>query len=263
MTLRARLGLLCTPVFVGVVTSVTAQQALRPQPLRSGIEFTGPDVRAMQQDEFANPGMLWVTRGAKLWQEPAGGDGKSCASCHGEAQASMQGVATRYPAFDQGTARLLNLEGRIIQCRGQRQHAEPLDYESEALLALTAYVRYQSRGLPVHATIDAQKRRDFDQGRALYYRRLGQMNLSCANCHQENWGRKLGAETISQGHGNDYPAYRLEWQTLGSLQRRFRSCLSGIRAEMLPYGAPEYLALELYITWRGNGLPIETPGVRR
>ncbi len=103
----------------------------------------------------------------------------------------------------------------------------------------------------------------FDRGRALYYQRMGQMNLSCANCHQDHWGRNLGPETISQGHSNDYPIYRLEWQTLGSLQRRFRSCLSGVRAEMFPYGAPEYLDLELYLAWRSNGLPIETPGVRR
>ena len=103
----------------------------------------------------------------------------------------------------------------------------------------------------------------FERGREFYYRRLGQMNLACTHCHQDNWGKKLGPETISQGHGNAYPIYRLEWQTAGSLHWRFRSCLSGVRAEMLPYGAPEYLDLELYLTWRAGTLPIETPGVRR
>ena len=115
----------------------------------------------------------------------------------------------------------------------------------------------------VTVAIDGPARKHLAAGEKLYHQRRGQLNLSCAQCHNENWGRKLGPETISQGHPNAHPAYRLEWQTLGSLQRRFRSCLSGIRAEMLPYGAPEYLDLELYVAWRAAGLEIETPGVRR
>ena len=103
----------------------------------------------------------------------------------------------------------------------------------------------------------------FDRGRALYYRRIGQLDLSCAHCHESNWGRRLLAETISQGHGTAYPIYRLEWQAAGSLHRRFRSCLNGVRAEMLPYGSPGFLDLELFLAWRAKGLAIETPGVRR
>jgi sulfur-oxidizing protein SoxA len=246
----------------GVVTLDSGPRAI-PAPLKSGLEFTGAEVRAMQQDDFANPGMLWVERGEKLWQDAAGAGGKSCAACHGDAQKSMRGVATRYPVTDAANSRLINLEGRILQCRERRQQGAPWRYESEELLALTAYVKYQSRGMPLNVVIDAGNRANFDAGRAMYYRRMGQLNLSCANCHQENWGKKLGPEVISQGHGNAYPIYRLEWQTAGSLQRRFRSCLSGVRAEMLPYGAPDYLDLELYLAWRANGLPVETPGVRR
>jgi sulfur-oxidizing protein SoxA len=89
------------------------------------------------------------------------------------------------------------------------------------------------------------------------------MNLSCAQCHDQSWGKRLLAETISQGHGNAYPAYRLEWQTLGSLQRRLRACFFGIRAEMPSVGSPELTELELFLAWRAQGLPIETPGVRR
>lgn len=175
----------------------------------------------------------------------------------------MKGVATRYPRIDPAAARLVNLEGRINLCRVRHQEAAPLSYESDELLALTAYVAYQSRGLPVDVDVNWQNRTHFDRGRALYNRRLGQMNLACAHCHERNWGRKLLAETISQGHGNEYPAYRLEWQTMGSLHRRFRSCLYGVRAEMLPAGSPEYLDLELFLAWRARGLPIGTPGVRR
>jgi sulfur-oxidizing protein SoxA len=249
----------CLGVFL--VSAAFGAEPQRPSPLKSGIEFAGAEVRALQQDDFANPGMHWVARGEKLWNTPAGKSAKSCAACH--AGASMKGVAPRYPKIDPGAARLVNLEGRVNLCRTRNQDAEPLRVESEELLALTAYVAYQSRGMPVNVAMDWQNRKNFERGREFYYRRLGQMNLSCAHCHERNWGRKLLAETISQGHGNDYPAYRLEWQTMGSLHRRFRSCLYGIRAEMLPAGSPEYLDLELFLAWRAKGLLIETPGVRR
>jgi sulfur-oxidizing protein SoxA len=258
-----RHGLLVLALALTGAAGAAQNAAVKPQPLKSGLEFTGAEVRELQSDDFANPGMLWVARGETLWQESAGREGKSCAGCHGEAKTSMRGASTRYPRIDAGTARLINLEGRIQQCRERRQQAEPFKYESAELLGLTAYVAMQSRGMPMNAVVDWQNRHNFEAGRAMYYRRMGQMNLSCAQCHQENWGRKLGPETISQGHGVAYPIYRLEWQTMGSLHRRFRSCLSGVRAELLPQGAPEFLDLELYLAWRASGMPIETPGVRR
>ena len=240
-----------------------AAEAQKPSPLKSGIEFASEDVRKLQADDFANPGMLWVARGEKLWGEAAGRSGKSCASCHQDARASMRGVAARYPQVDPGAARLVDLEGRINLCRERNQQGSALRRESDELLALTAYVAHHSRGLPVAVTIDLQNRRNFERGRELYFTRSGQMNLACTHCHDRNWGRHLLADTITQGHSNAYPAYRLEWQSVGSLQRRIRACYYGLRAEMPPYGAQELLDLELYLAWRGGGLPIETPGVRR
>ena len=237
--------------------------AQNDHPAKSGIEFASAEIRSLQADDFANPGMLWVERGERMWREPGGKEGKSCASCHGDAKASMRGVATRYPQFEEATGQMINLQGRIKQCRELRQQGPALDNESEGLLALSAYVALQSRGMPLEADTDGQAQAHFEAGRALYYRRTGQLNLSCAQCHEDNWGKRLGGETLSQGQANAYPIYRLEWQSMGSLERRFRSCLSGVRAEMLPYGAPEYLDLEFYLAWRGRGLLLETPGVRR
>jgi len=242
--------------------ALAQQRAIPLDQVKSGSAFLGADLRSLQNDDFANPGMLWVERGEKLWTEPAGKKSQSCASCHKDAQSSMRGVAARYPRVDAG-GKLFNIEGRINACRVEHQGAEPLRYESEELLALTAYVARQSLALPIAARIDGPARAHFDAGQTAYRLRRGQMNLSCAHCHEANWGKRLLSETISQGQPNAYPAYRLEWQTLGSLERRLRACLSGIRAEMLPYGSPEYLDLELYLAWRAQGLPIETPGVRR
>ncbi len=233
---------------------------------RSGVTFTSNDIRKLQNDDAANPGMLWVEQGKALWRagvEGAGVDNKSCASCHGDAEQAMRGVAARYPVYDAAAGNILNLEGRINQCRVHRQHAEPLRYESEGLLALTSYVAHQSRGMPIQASIDGPARPHFEAGQAHYVTRQGQLNLSCAHCHERNWGKMLLAEPISQGQSNGFPAYRLEWQGLGSLHRRLRACQFGIRAERSAAGSQELLDLELYLAWRANGLPVEAPGVRR
>ncbi len=241
-----------------------AQQRALPLPdLRSGVEFVGADARAMQADDAANPAMLWVESGEKLWHARAGSAGPSCASCHGEARTSMRGVAARYPRYDSAAGAVLDLEARIGDCRVRRQQASPWARESDELLALTTFVAFQSRGLPLAVSIDGPAQAAFERGRAFYEARRGQMNLACAQCHDRNWGKRLLGETISQGHGNAFPAYRLEWQGMGSLQRRIRACLFGIRAEVPAPGAPELTDLELFLAWRALGLPLETPGVRR
>jgi len=229
--------------------------------LRSGVTFASAEVRAMQADDFANPGMLWVERGEKLWQTPAGASGRACVSCHDKS--AMKGVAARYPVYDAASARVVDLEARINACRTERQQAPRLAAEGEDLLALIAFVAHQSRGLPIAVAIDGAAKQAFEQGREFFHARAGQMDLSCADCHDRNWGHRLLAQTISQGHPNAFPAYRLEWQSLGSLSRRIRACLFGIRAQMLPADDPRITGLELFLAWRAKGLPIETPGVRR
>lgn len=237
------------------------ERALPLSVLRSGITFSGPDVRALQADDAGNPAMLWVQRGRELWD--AVSPGGSCASCHRDAATSMHGVAARYPAFDRSSGDVVDLDARINACRAQRQRAAAWPREADDLLALSAYVAIQSRGMPVAVSIDGPARTSFDRGRALFNARHGQMNLSCAQCHDDHWGKRLLAENISQGHGSAFPAYRLEWQMLGSLQRRIRACYFGIRAEMPTPGARELTELELFLAWRAQGLPMEAPGVRR
>lgn len=239
------------------------ERTLVPQTPRSGSTYMGAELRAMQADDFANPGMLWVEKGARLWSLRVGSAAKSCADCHGEARATMKGVAARYPAWDVGAGRLLDLEGRINRCRVERQGATPLAFESEDLLGLTSFVATQSRGVPIRVSIEGPAAVHFERGRVLYQRRIGQMNLACMHCHVDNAGGRLLAQTLSQGHPTAFPGYRTEWQSVGSLQRRLRACYFGVRAEPPAYNAPDLLDLSLFLAWRAQGLAMESPGVRR
>jgi L-cysteine S-thiosulfotransferase len=228
---------------------------------KSGYEFMGPDIRAMQDDDATNPAMLWVLDGETLWSTKQGAARKSCADCHGDAGASMKGVAARYPAFDTTRARPIDLEERINICRTEQQKAPALAFESKDLLALTAYIGIQSRGMPIESRIDERLQPFLKAGRDAFNLRQGQLNLSCVQCHDDNWGQKLAGAPIPQGHPNGYPLYRLEWQTLGSLRRRLRNCLAGMRA-IYEISAPEYVDLQLYLMWRARGMNVETPAVR-
>jgi sulfur-oxidizing protein SoxA len=254
------------PVAAAVCAIVVAASVFAEEiPLadrRSGYDFMSRETRAMQDDEIANPGMLWVLEGVALWQRKTGTAARACADCHGDARASMAGVAARYPAFDAERGRPINLEQRINACRVTRQGAPELAWESRELLAVTAHVARQSRGRPIDVTIDARTQPFLDAGRATFRRRQGQLNLACSQCHDDHWGRQLAGNVIPQAHPTGYPIYRLEWQSLGSLQRRLRNCLVGIRAESYDYGAPELVDLELYLMWRARGMTFEAPAVR-
>lgn len=213
----------------------------------------GRETRAMQDDDATNPAMFWVLEGETLFRKKEG-SGKACSDCH----STLKGAAARHPARDAKSGRLLNLEQRINACRTERMDAPAYAYESRELLSLTAYVAKQSRGLEIRSQDD----RSVEAGRKLYRLRQGQLNLSCAQCHDERWGKKLAGAPIPQGHATGYPLYRLEWQGLGSLQRRLRNCLTGMRAETFPFGAPELVELEAYLMWRARGMKLESPAVR-
>ena len=227
---------------------------------QSSYALMTPENRAMQDDLSQNPAMFWLLDGESLWQAPAGKRQVACAKCHGADASSMKGVAASFPKFVGNT--LLNLSDQVNVCRQTHQQAEPYAQESKPLLALTTYIGQQSRGLPITVEQNALNAQALEAGRALFYQRMGQLNLSCAQCHAERSGQKLGGNPIPQGHPTGYPLYRLEWESVGSLQRRLRNCMTGVRAEPFALGAKELVELELFLAWRARGMLMETPGVR-
>ncbi len=246
---------------LGLVSACAALAQAAPDKRRSGFDTMSARIQAMQRDDLQNPGMLWVADGAALWNK-APGTGPACTQCHQDAKQSMKGVAARYPDWDARDKRPVNLSQRINLCRVRHQRAPPLAPESAERLGLEAFVAHQSRGMPLAPSGARELLEPRERGRRLYTQRVGQLSLSCALCHDERAGRSLAGSTIPEGHVNGYPTYRLEWQGLGSLQRRLRNCLTGVRAEAPPFDAAELVELELYLAQRSAGMTIETPAVR-
>ena len=233
-------------VFLGLLLPGCLLAEIPLSERKSGYEFMSRETKAMQDDDITGPAVLTLLDGEALW-------GKlGCQGCHQDAKTSMKGVAARYPAM---------VDGKLTTLEQQVRHKAPqLGYESRDLLALTAYVARQSRGMPI--TVDEKAKSHVDAGRAFFHKRQGQLNLACAQCHDDNWGKKLAGTPIPQAHPTGYPLYRLEWQGVGSLTRRLRNCLTGMRAQLYAHGAPELVDLELYLMWRARGMKMEAPAVR-
>jgi sulfur-oxidizing protein SoxA len=225
----------------------------------SGYDDASPDIQAMQDDDAANPAFLWIGQGESLWSETDGAAGKSCASCHANVTVSMRGVAARYPAFDPRGDSPITLEQRINLCRTDRMGAPAYAWDDDKLISLSALIGLQSRGMP----LTVEPREPFlSEGAALFHERIGQLDLSCAQCHEDRAGQSLGGSRIPEAFPNGYPEYRLEWQGMGSLYRRLRNCMTGVRAGPFAPDSREAAALALFLAVRANGMRIETPAVR-
>jgi sulfur-oxidizing protein SoxA len=228
----------------------------------SGYWFRTKETQAIQYDDFNNPGFFAIEQGEQLWSTPDGAAGKSCASCHQDAAVAMKGIGAAMPKWNAALAKPVNLEQQINICRTERMGAKAWAFGSAELTAMTAYVRFQSRGMPVAPRVDGPMTPWFERGRRLYYTRNGQLDLACASCHEKNYGKYLRADFLSQGQSNGFPVYRLREQRLVPLHERIEGCIFDVRG--IPYAplSDDAVALELYLAWRGSGLPVETPAVR-
>ena len=163
---------------------------------------------------------------------------------------------------DQFDGRPVNLPERIDRCRQQQLQKPPQGADGPEVLALSAWLAQQARGSPAAPPPDVRLAPWRERGRQLWQQRVGQLNLACSQCHDQRADQRLGGAPITPAHPTGYPTYRLEWQTLGSLQRRMRGCLAGVRAEPFAADAPEWLALEAWLMQRAAGLPMEGAAVR-
>jgi sulfur-oxidizing protein SoxA len=208
--------------------------------------------------------MLFVERGAELWETPEGEAGKSCADCHGDAAESMAGVGAAMPKWNDELNQPVNLEMQVNQCRSERMQAEPYKFDADDQKAMATFIRNLSLGQPVKIDLEAGEMQSWwDRGKEAYYTRTGQLQLSCANCHELNNGLYIRADHLSQGNTNGFPTYRLKQGTIISLHNRFRGCIRDTRGTQPAAFSDTLIALEVYTAWRGQGLSVETPAVRQ
>ena len=249
---------------VELTTRAPAVEGLPFDEVISGWHYRTDETRALEMDSFENPGMLAVADGEEIWNTVEGTEGKSCASCHDDATVSMKDVGATYPKWDETTSKPINVEQRINLCRTDNMGAEAYPFDKGGQKPLTAYIKHQSQGMPLQMSLlEGDMQKWWERGKDMYYTRTGQLDLSCATCHEKYNGKYIRADHLSQGNVNGFPTYRLKQSSLVSLHNRFRGCIRDTRAEFPDAFSDELMALEVYVTWRGTGLAVETPAVRQ
>ncbi|NNE81424.1 MAG: sulfur oxidation c-type cytochrome SoxA [Silicimonas sp.] len=226
----------------------------------SGWRFRTDETQSLQLDDFDNPAMLTVDQAIDAYSEVDGSENESCASCHGDVE-SFAGLSAAMPKVKDGN--LVTLEDEINNCRSTRMGAEEWKWSGQDMQGMVALIGLQSRGMPVDVAIDGDAAPFWEKGKEIYYTRYGQLELSCASCHEENYGNMIRADHLSQGQINGFPTYRLKQARLISRHNRFRGCIRDTRAHTFAEGSDEFRALELYVLSRSNGLSVETPAVRQ
>lgn len=249
-------------LFVAVLFGTLLTSPVKAEKL-SGYTFVKDETRTMQDDDFANPGLLAVEKGAALFNTPFRTRGKTCAECHGEdgEKLDVQRIAG-YPIYNPDSKEIISLQSRINACRsGIADDTLPTNHPD--LTALETFVRHRAQGVPVSVTTAGTERQALlKRGEELYKTRYGLIDMSCHVCHTVYAGQYVRGQKISQGQTNGFPAYRLGTGEMASLNLRITQCMDLMRAEPFPPDSDEMKLLEYYLSARSNGLSIETPAVR-
>jgi sulfur-oxidizing protein SoxA len=228
--------------------------------IQSGYAYIKPETRALQDDDFANPGLLTVDRGNELFNTPMDGATKACAGCHGEDGEDFDVASlARFPKYDRKQARIVTLQDRLISC--SEATGRRLGPDDPDRIALETFTRHLALGEPVNVDgegLDAV----LAEGEQMFNTRYGLIDMSCQHCHGFYPGKMVRGQRISEGMGNGFPAYRLDIGEMTTLQERIQQCLVSMRAEPFASGSDELRTMEFYMMHRSNGLPIETPAVR-
>lgn len=251
-----------TSLFCGLLLTISATAALAGD-AKSGYEYIKPATRAMQDDDFENPGLLAVEHGQHLFNNKQNGAGKACAECHGKdgAKLNMKNIA-RYPIYSEDATEIVTLHKRISRCRTDNAGNKALPTDHPDLVALETFVRNRAIGEAVNVHTDGPMTELLKKGEKLYRTRYGLIDMACYQCHDVYPGQMIRGQKISQGQGNGFPAYRLGTGEITTLHQRIQQCLTLMRAEPFDADSDEISLMELYIMSRSNGLRIETPAVR-
>lgn len=229
-----------------------------------------------------NPGELWIDQGKDLFYAKRGPKKASLEQCDfGFGPGKLEGVATRLPRYFEDTDRVEDLETRLLTCMTRLQGFDRKELEKKAISrprsrgsdieALALFVTSKSNGMKVDVQLNHQKEYDtYAAGRYLFYRRSGQTDFGCVQCHGES-GKRIrlqdlihmdtpaGAREVSA----TWPAYRGSHFVVRTMQWRLNDCVWQMRLPDLKFATDYSIALTMFINHTGNGAVIQVPGFKR
>ncbi len=218
-------------------------------------------------DPTNNPAVVLAEDADAAWTA-RGPAGKACADCHaGGLATAMKVVATRYPRHVAAYRRVMSLED-FLAVHGPETTGQALPSESEANLGLAVRIKMASNGMKVAVeTRSPEARAALARGKAAFFRRVGERNHACADCHtpDKGAGKFLGGRflaDVGDGLTRHFPTWRTDRAQVWDMRKRMQWCMTPLGANMLAADAVEYAELELYLTSFDRGKRLSVPGIR-
>jgi sulfur-oxidizing protein SoxA len=203
-----------------------------------------------------------LAKGEELFKTPFA-NGKTYASCF---KNGGKGIRQNYPYFDSNSGKVKTLEAEINECR-VKNGEKPLGWKKGGIADISAYMGSTSNGKKISISVpnDPRAMAAYQRGKDHFYAKRGQLNLSCANCHQDNAGNRIRGDILSPalGHPSHFPVYRLKWGSLGTMHRRFGGCNEQVRAKAFAAQSEEYADLEYFLNYMSNGIEVNAPSSRK
>lgn len=244
---------------------------------------TGPGIaigRQMLAED--NPGELWIEQGKSLFHQKRGPRNASLEQCDfGLGPGKLEGASARLPRYFPDTDRVQDLESRLLTCMVQlqgynrdevvRRAISPAGSRGSDVEALALYITSRSNGMKISVALDHPKEREMYQaGEYLFFRRSGQTDFSCVQCHGEADKRirlqdlvYMTGKNGTQEIAGTWPAYRGAHYVVRTMQWRLYDCFWQMRLPELVYASDASIALLTYLNYQGNGATIQVPGFKR
>jgi sulfur-oxidizing protein SoxA len=238
--------------------------------------------RAMISDPMSNPGYLAVDRGEQLWAQRRGSKNVSLEGCDlGLGAGKLEGAFAKLPRFFADSGRVMDLEQRLLWCMQTVQGLDTKDIverrfsgpgRASDMEDLVAYIANKSNGMKIEAQLSHPKEQEMAAvGEALFYRRGGVMDFSCATCHGDE-GKRIRLQGLAnlskpgkdaQETMGSWPTYRVSQGALRTMQNRLWDCYRQQRWPVPEYGSDAITALTVYLNKQANGAEINVPSIKR
>ncbi|MDX2155704.1 MAG: sulfur oxidation c-type cytochrome SoxA [Hyphomicrobiaceae bacterium] len=269
----------CIVALAGAFAAARLATAAEPDAIDRGLE----SFRAMlKADPWSNPANLDVDRGAALWKEARGPRNASLERCDlGKGPGVVDGAYAELPRYFRDAGRVMDAETRILWCMERLQGLDaaaitkqphPLAAEPvKDLGAIATWVASRSAGRPFAALLEhPRERATVALGEALFNRRMGPFDFSCASCHGTPGKRirrqvlaDLAAPEEARRVVGEWPAYRVSATHVMTLQHRLYDCFWQMRLPELKLGSEVSVALTAWLVKQAQGGVVAAPGLKR
>lgn len=238
--------------------------------------------RAMINDPMANPGYLAVDRGEVLWAQARGTKAVSLDACDlGEGPGKLEGAYAKLPRYFADADRVMDLEQRLLWCMEKIQGLDTADVirrrfsgpgRASDMEDLVAFIANKSNGTRIQPQNAHPREREMTaMGEALFYRRAGVLDFSCATCHAEP-GKRIRLQGLpdfstpgkqAQETMGSWPTYRVSQSALRTMQHRLWDCFRQQRWPEPAYASDGLTALQMFLNVQAAGGEITVPSIKR